>query len=207
MGVGIYTIGFFSILGFILDVSWSLINSVGALVWLIVCLVTDSGAVDPTDDSQRSGTFVFARNPRGGPYGATTIGTCIAGGWCSHEETHVWQARLFGPAYFLTYVVSYGLNVIFRLCTFQVGDISLEGYYRICMEDWAYAAGALSGGDIDWGMWLLWFTLTALYVGLLVTLVVGFALKLLVVGFIGLGGIVLYSIIRALCPRPAGQGS
>lgn len=199
---GIYGFGPFSILGYILDMSWSLLNSVASLVWTLVCMIAGSDSVDPDDSSKRSGTFVYASNPRGGGYGATTIGTTIAGGWCSHEETHVWQARIFGPLYMLMYVTSLGLNVLFRLLTGKIEDISKQAYYRICFEDWAYTAGTTSGGDINWGFWFLWFFLSILYVSFAVLTVGGFATKTLVLGIVGIVGLVGYSLIRALLPPP-----
>jgi|HubBroStandDraft_6_1064221.scaffolds.fasta_scaffold01598_6 hypothetical protein len=205
-GKGIYGFGPLSILGFILDVSWSLLNAVASLVWVLVCTITGSGFVDPTPDSKRSGTFVYKTNPRGGGYDATTIGTAIAGGWCSHEETHVWQARIFGPLYMPVYVTSLALNLVFRLITGKTKDVSQEAYYRICFEDWAYAAGAVSGDEetkrhINWGLWFLWFFLSTLYVSFPVAMVAGFATKMYVVGIVATGGLVVYSLIRALLAR------
>jgi hypothetical protein len=200
--VGIYGLAPFSILGFILDVSWSLLNSVAALVWMLVCLIAGSDSVDPDDNSKRSGTFVYATNPRGGGYGATTIGTTIAGGWCSHEETHVWQARIFGPLYMQVYIVSLLFNLLFRLLTGNLDDISKQAYYRICFEDWAYAAGTTSGADISWGFWFLWFFLSALYVSFPVLFVAGFVAKLVVMSIVAGIGLLVYSLIRALLPPP-----
>jgi len=199
---GIYGFWPFSILGYILDVSWSLLNSVASLVWMLVCMIAGGDSVDPDDNSKRSGTFVYSSNPRGGGYGATTIGTTIAGGWCSHEETHVWQARIFGPLYMLMYVTSLGLNLLFRLLTGKIEDISKQAYYRICFEDWAYKAGTTSGGDINWGFWFLWFFLSIIYVAFAVLMVGGFATKTLVLGIVGIVGLVVYSLIRALLPPP-----
>lgn len=199
---GIYGFRPCSILGYLLDVSWSLLNSVASLVWVLVCMIADSESVDPDDNSKRSGTFVYATNPRGGGYGATTIGTAIAGGWCSHEETHVWQARIFGPIYMPVYVISLALNVLFRLLTGKIEDISKQAYYRICFEDWAYSAGTTSGGDINWGFWFLWFFLALLYVSFAVLIVGGFATKTIVLGIVGIAGLAIYSLIRALLPPP-----
>ncbi len=203
MGAGIYGLRFLSVLGFVLDVSWSLINSVGGLVWMLVCAIAGAGWIDPNDDSQRSGTAVYRNNPRGGNYDKTTIGPIIAGGWCSHEEVHVWQARILGPAYFITYVLAWLFNLLFRLITGKLASISEEAYYRIPLEDWAYCAGTTSGGAINWGMWFLWLFLTAVYVGLIVAIVLGIALKSLVVGIVGAAGLIVYSLIRALAPRPS----
>ena len=196
-----YTFGFFSIVGYLMDMTWSLLNTTaGFLVWVPACAITGANFVEATDDSQRSGTLVFDANPRGGGYMATTIGTVIAGGWCSHEETHVWQARIFGPAYLLVYIVALLLNMLFRLVTGHTDSVSNEAYYRVCFEDWAYAAGSISGGDIDWGMWFVWFLLTAVYVSFFVLISVGIAVKILALPLIAAGGLIVYSLIRTLAP-------
>jgi len=203
-GQSAYTFGFFSILGYLLDTTWSLLNSaVGVFVWVPACMIVGGTCQDATDDSQRSGTLVFDKNPRdpsGAVYGATTIGTVIAGGWSSHEETHVWQARIFGPAYLIVYGVSLVLNLFFRLVTGQIDGISMQAYYRVCFEDWAYNAGSTSGSDIDWGGWFLWFLLSAVYGACFVLIAVGIAVKTLVVTLIGVGLLVAYSLIRTLLP-------
>src|SRR5262245_35885393 len=78
---GIYGWGPLSILGYLLDMSWSLPNTAASLlVWLPACLIAGGDFVEPDDYSRRSGTFVYPKNPRGGGYAATTVGTVIAGG-------------------------------------------------------------------------------------------------------------------------------
>jgi hypothetical protein len=198
-----YTIGVFSILGYLLDVTWSLLNTMaGFLVWAPACLIIGANSLDSTSDSQRSGTLVFDKNPRG-PTWVTTIGTVIAGKWCSHEETHVWQARIFGPAYLLLYGVSLLLNMLFRLITGHVAAIGDEAYYRVCFEDWAYTAGSTSGSDINWGMWFLWFSLSAVYAALFALLAAGIATNMTLLLIVGSVGVVAYCLIRAFTPRNA----
>ena len=54
----VYGAGFFSILGFLFDMSWSLLNTVAALlVWLPACAIAGGRFVPPTPQSRRSGTF------------------------------------------------------------------------------------------------------------------------------------------------------
>ena len=198
----IYARGFFSILGYLLDMSWSLLNTTaGFLVWIPACKIGKANFVAPDDDSKRSGTFVYDTNPRGGGYDATTIGTCVAGGWSSHEETHVWQARIFGPTYLLAYSLAWIFNVLFRLVTGKTKDLGLEAYFRIPFEDWAYWGGSTSGSDIEWGWWFLGFLLALIYTGALVSIVAGIALGVWPLWLTGVGVLVLYSLIRAIAPR------
>ena len=199
-GRGIYTLGFFSILGFLLDLSWGLLNMAGSLVWLLACAVAGGDFVEPDERSRRSGTFVYSENPRGGGYAATTIGTVIAGGWSSHEEIHVWQARIFGPLYMPVYLSSLLLNMLFRVITGKFEALTMQAYYRICFEDWAYAGGTTSGGDINWGSWFLWSLLSLLYVSMPIVTVVGIMTKTIILSIISMGGLVTYSLIRAFLP-------
>jgi hypothetical protein len=200
-GRGIYGIGPFSILGYVLDMTWSLLNtSASLLVWLPACAVAGGAFVEPDDNSRRSGTIVYQDNPRGGGYAATTIGTVIAGGWCSHEEVHVWQARIFGPLYLPIYLLSLLLNMLFRLCTGKTEELSMQAYYRICFEDWAYSAGSSSGDNINWGWWILWFFLSAIYASSIVLIFVGAFAGLVLLSVLAAAGLIVYSLIRALTP-------
>jgi hypothetical protein len=197
----VYAVGFFSILGLVLDLSWSMLNTLaGFLVWIPACKIGKANFVTPDADSKRSGTFVYDSNPRGGGYDATTIGTCIAGGWSSHEENHVWQARIFGPTYLLAYSLSWILNILFRLITGKVKDISLEAYYRIPFEDWCYWGASTSGPDFQWGKWFLWFLLTLIYVGALIGIPVGIVLGIMPLWVLSIMVLVFYSLTRALAP-------
>jgi hypothetical protein len=203
-GRGIYGFGPFSILGYLLDMSWSLLNTAASLlVWLPACAIAGGDFVEPDDNSRRSGTFVYQENPRGGGYAATTIGTVIAGGWCSHEETHVWQARLFGPLYLPVYALSWLLNLLFRLLTGKLEELVMQAYYRVCFEDWAYSAGSTSGDDINWGGWMLWFFLSLIYAGCVVLILIGAVTGTLIMSILAALGLVVYSLIRALTPTTA----
>ncbi len=198
----IYKVGFFSILGYIIDITWSLLNSLAGLaVWIPAALIKGGKFLAPDDKSRRSGTFVYDKNPRGGEFsnGATTIGTVIAGGWSSHEETHVWQARLYGPAYMIIYILSFLLNFLFQI-PFRRNALSDDAYQRICFEEWAYWAGSIDGDAIDWGGWFGGFLLTLVYCGLFLSIPIGIAMQQTIVWLIGLGGLVAYTLIRAILP-------
>jgi hypothetical protein len=205
IGRGIYGFGPFSIIGYVLDMTWSLLNTtVSLLVWLPACMVGGGAFVEPDERSRRSGTFVYAENPRGGGYDATTVGTVIGGGWSSHEEVHVWQARLFGPLYLPVYVTSLLLNLLFRLCVGKLENIVEQAYYRVCFEDWAYTAGSSSGDTINPGMWLIWFLLSLVYMGLLVLIIVGAILGSALIIIPAALGLIAYNIIRSLTPTNGG---
>lgn len=203
-GRGIYGLGPLSILGYLLDMSWSLLNtSASLLVWLPACLVAGGDFVEPDDLSRRSGTFVYPKNPRGGGYDATTVGTVIAGGWSSHEEVHVWQARMFGPLYLPLYGLSWVLNILFRLCTGKTEEIALQAYYRVPFEDWAYSAGSSSGETIKWGGWILWLFLSLVYAGCVVLIFVGAVAGIVLLSLAAAGGLIAYGLIRAFTPTTA----
>lgn len=194
----IYGLAFFSLFGFFLDMSWSMINTVaGLLVWLPISAVSGGAFVSPNSDTRRSGCFVYSDNPRGGGYHATTIGTVIAGGWDSHEETHVWQARIFGPFYMAIYGVSWLLNLLALSVLLRFQNISMEAYRRICWEDWAYLGGT-HGARIHWPGWIGGFFLCVLYVACIVAIPVGIGLGAHWLWLSALGILLLYSVIRAL---------
>ena len=203
-GRGVYGFGPFSILGYLFDMSWSLPNTAASLlVWLPACMIAGGDFVEPDDKSRRSGTFVYRDNPRGGGYDATTIGTVIGGGWSSHEEVHVWQARMFGPLYLPVYGVSWLLNLLFRLCTGKLDELVLQAYYRVCFEDWAYSAGSSSGSDIRWGGWILWFLLSLIYASSVVLIIVGAVAGLALLSLSAAVALVAYGLIRAFTPISA----
>jgi hypothetical protein len=197
----VYELGFLSILGYLMDLTWSMLNTIaGFLVWAPACLATGASLNDTDSQSRRSGCFVYNRNPRGGEYAATTVGTVIGGGWSSHEEVHVWQARIFGPAYMACYGLSFLLNLIFRLATFRTASLVFQAYERVCFEDWAYWGGALSGPDISWGGWIGGFLATTLFIALTALIPVGAVMGEVAIVLVGIGGLCVYSLIRALLP-------
>ena len=198
----IYAIGFFSILGYVLDMTWSMLNTAAALlVWLPACAIKGGNFIPPDANSKRSGTFVYPDNPRGGDFEATTIGTVIAGGWCSHEEIHVWQGRIFGPSYMIVYGLSWLLNVLFRLIIGKTSSLLLEAYHRICYEDMAYWGGVLSGPAINWGRWVAGFFVSLLCTGLFVAIPIGIATGTHAVWIVGSIGLIIYCLVRVLTPK------
>ena len=164
-------------------------------------MITGASFVPPSPDSKRSGTIVYSTNPRGGGFGATTIGTVIAGGWTAHEETHVWQARIFGPPYMVAYIIALLLNMLFRVITGKATNVMKEAYHRIPFEDWAYWIEGTQSNDIEWGSWVLGFFLTTVYTAALISIPVGIAMGILPLWLAGLGVVILYTLIRALVAR------
>lgn len=198
----IYAVGVFSIVGYILDMTWSLLNTAAALlVWLPACAIAGGSYIPSNANSRRSGTFVYSNNPRGGGYAATTIGTVIGGGWCSHEEVHVWQSRIFGPAYMLIYALHWLLMLLFRLIVGKTSSVDTEAYGRICYEDMAYWGGALSGASINWGGWVGGFFVALLCTALFLAIPVGIATGTHPLWIVGAAGLVVFCLVRALTPR------
>jgi hypothetical protein len=100
----------------------------------------------------------------------------------------------------LSYIIALLLNIPFRLITGHTQDLTMEAYYRIPFEDWAYGAGSTSGTDINWGWWFLGFLLAAIYTGALISIPVGIAFGILPLWLTGIGVLVVYSLIRAFTP-------
>lgn len=153
---GIYEISPRSIWVFVLDVTWSALNTVTGLFFLIWCAVK-GGYQSPTEDSKARGVIHYTGAALGGA-GATTIGTVMGGTWMVHELVHVQQARIFGPFYWPTYLLSYFLNMLSRFITGRFTDPHWQAYGRVLMEDWAYRSAP--SNSILIGQWVLWFFLT-----------------------------------------------
>jgi hypothetical protein len=192
----VYELGFFSILGYVLDMSWSTLNTVVGLLYIPVCLLAGGGR-QVNSDTQRSGCFCYLASPRG-PGWRMTLGTVIGGGWDRHEEVHVWQARIFGPAYFPVYGLCLGLNMLFRLLTGKLNDLAVAAYRRVCFEDWAYAAGAAT--EILWLRWFLWFFICIAYVTISLGAVLGLAAHSVLIFLLAAALLVVYSLVRAFAP-------
>jgi len=192
----VYEVSFLSILGFFLDMTWSIPNTVFGLIYVPICLIA-GGGMENSSDTQRSGTLCYTASPRGAGW-RMTVGPVIGGGWSRHEEVHVWQGRIFGPIYYPVYFLCYFFIFLFRLILGKVSDIAVEAYRRICFEDWAYSSGGDS--EISWGMWFLWLLISSGFIALSVLAVYGFATHALVIALIALGLMVAYSIVRNLTP-------
>jgi hypothetical protein len=192
----VYELGFFSIVGYVLDVSWSALNTIVGLLYIPVCLLAGGGR-QVNGDTQRSGSLCYLASPRGAGW-RMTLGTVIGGGWDRHEEVHVWQARIFGPVYFPVYGLCLGLNMLFRLLTGKLNDLAVAAYRRVCFEDWAYAAGAAT--EILWLRWFLWFFISAVYVTISFGAVFGLAAHSILTFLLATALLVIYSLIRAFAP-------
>jgi hypothetical protein len=211
--LGGYVLQPLAIIGLILDVTWSLLNTLTGLVWLLVCLIRGTLG-DQTANGQRSGTLVVAGAALPGA-SATTIGNIIGGDWLAHEEVHVWQARIFGPLYWLIYLCSYAANMLARFMTLRFNDPHWEAYGRVVMEDWAEwscPAGGPNGnnGKIYWGWWLLMLVMAALNALFILAIVVSLP-PLHATGpwshlpvpawLIGVLGLLAYALVRSAIHR------
>ena|SRR5438270_7266182 len=191
-----YELSVFSIIGYVLDMSWSALNTVVGLLYVPVCLLA-GGGLQVNDDTRRSGSFCYLASPRGAGW-RMTLGPVIGGGWNRHEEVHVWQARIFGLLYFPVYGLCWGLNLLFRLLTGKLSDLGVAAYRRVCFEDWAYAAGAAD--EILWFRWFLWFLVCGLYVAVSVGAVFGLVAHSILIFFLALALLIVYSLVRAFAP-------
>lgn len=196
-----------AIWAFILDISWSSINTVTGLIWMIYCAVKGT-FTQPTADTKKRGIIMFANAALPGAT-ASTLGTVMGGSWLIHEAVHVQQARIFGPFYWPTYLVSYALNMLMRFLTGRFRDPHWEAYARVVMEDWAYRA-TWDDLDVKVAPSVLWFflaLLNALALGVAVAPIPGvgalpslFGLDL-IPWWIGLIVILLYALVRSFFRR------
>jgi hypothetical protein len=192
----VYELSVFSIAGYVLDMSWSALNTVVGLLYIPACLLA-GGGLQVNSDTQRSGSLCYLASPRGVGW-RMTLGPVIGGGWNRHEEVHIWQARIFGLFYFPVYGLCWGLNMLFRLLTGKLNDLAVAAYRRVCFEDWAYAAGAPD--EILWSRWVLWFMVCSLYVTVSVSAVFGLVAHSILIFLLALALLLVYSFVRAFAP-------
>ena len=191
---------------FVIDVSWSALNTVTGLFWLIYCAAKGSFQT-PVPETSKRGIIVFSGAALPGA-DASTIGTVMGGTWLVHEAVHVQQARIFGPFYWPVYLISYAANMLARFLTVRFSDPHWEAYGRVLMEDWAYRAAPAS--EIKVAPSVLWFLLTlvnALAVAVLVAPIPGVGALPDALGFdvlpwwLGLIVVFAYAIGRSFLPK------
>ena len=108
---GVYAADARGILLFVVDHSWSLLNTVVGAIYLAVHLLFGHSLDPPTSQGSCRVSVVEGVSPR---Y-ATTIGTVCAGsspGIQRHEDVHVFQARLLGPLYIPLVLANYALFTV-----------------------------------------------------------------------------------------------
>lgn len=207
---GIYALQPRAIWAFILDISWSSINTIVGLVWMIYCAVKGS-FTPPTPDTEKRGIIMFANAALPGA-DASTLGTVMGGTWLIHEAVHVQQARIFGPFYWPTYLVTYVLALIMRLVTGRIHELHWEAYARVVMEDWAYYA--TPGTQVEVGPSIIWFLVAlvnALAISVLVAPIPGVGALPSLLGldvvpwWIGLIVLLLYALGRSFFSRSDGH--
>ncbi|MFL6730445.1 MAG: hypothetical protein ACJ8E3_07975 [Sphingomicrobium sp.] len=195
----IYSLEPRAIWAFLLDVSWSAINTLTGLAWLLWCAFKGSYQ-PPTPDTRKRGIIVFSGAAMPGA-AATTLGTVVGGEWLLHEAVHVQQARIFGPLYWPIYLTSYVSNVLARILLLRVRDVHWESYGRVVMEDWAYRSTPHGHSAVERGPSAKWSAIALLHaLAILVMLapVAGFALIPWWSGALASFG---YAFARALRPK------
>jgi hypothetical protein len=157
---------------FVLDVTWGLLGStLGALVHLYNCFFGTRLLARTADEGpmgQRLGVVLFSKGlSTGGRRFALTqgsvisnIGEDVSGPLLEHEKTHVFQNRVFGPFFTLTYlawmVIMLGPALVLDLVDRKDGEDSrVRGwcYYANPWEVWGYGVhGHALGREIRTGM-------------------------------------------------------
>lgn len=118
---------------FVLDHTWALATTIAGTLVLGACelLVRLTGSGSDFDDelSRRRNRFVYRRGVVLRRGFALTVGTVITGAGDrhgelpdrrrrlvdDHEDVHVWQARLLGPLYPVSYVVWFAVGAVIAL--------------------------------------------------------------------------------------------
>ncbi|MGC5308048.1 glycine zipper family protein [Micromonospora zamorensis] len=108
---GVYAPDARGIFLFVVDHTWSLLNTVVGAIYLAVHLIFGHSLDRPTSQGSGRVSVVEGVSPR---Y-ATTIGTVCAGsssGIQRHEDVHIFQGRLLGPLYIPLVLANYVLFTI-----------------------------------------------------------------------------------------------
>ena len=108
---GVYAPDARGIFLFVVDHTWSLLNTVVGAIYLTVHLIFGHSLDRPTSLDSGRVSVVEGVSPR---Y-ATTIGTVCAGsssGIQRHEDVHIFQGRLLGPLYIPLVLANYVLFTI-----------------------------------------------------------------------------------------------
>ena len=141
---------------FLADNTWSLPNSViGSLV-----ATADIIAQNPIDKGNSAGSSALMFRNGYFPGYATTLGNVIAGTkgisarLIAHEQTHVMQARIFGPIFYPSLIANYAVNTVIPYWLIyhekrypntpikSFGQYFSHGVYpHVWAEDWAYRIG------------------------------------------------------------------
>jgi hypothetical protein len=203
----------------LLDITWSLPNTMVGMLWLAYCLIRSGQWQIPNEETQKRGVMHLAGVTLGGAQ-ATTLGNVIGGRWMIHETVHVQQARILGIVYWPAYLLGFTFAFIVRLAAipiwtiagrFRSGDGTVEAihdhaYRRTVMEDWAYQSTPHDAPQISWGVWTLWLVIGLVY-GVLIGITlapvpfVGAFPRLVDLGaipwWLGLVGLIVYAIIRS----------
>ncbi len=95
------------VVGFILDHTWSLPNTMVGALFSVVTL-----GIEADEGNSKESSRLVLKNGVIGPYD-TTFGNVTAGTQVLiHELVHVIQARITGPFYYPVYVANYAINLI-----------------------------------------------------------------------------------------------
>ena len=230
----VYDFGPRGIAMFVIDVTWSALNTLTGLVFLIRCAVNGIYQA-PTDDSRKRGIIHYEDTPGTGQpkaalggADATTIGNVMGGKWMTHETIHVQQARIFGPFYWFTYLFGYFAGLVAALVAMifpsRRHNMHWEAYGRVVMEDWAYQSAPVTRdpanpatlilkGPIRPGYWLLWFGLASVNVLAIAAIIAPIPVLGAIPAAIGLGAIswwiglivlLIYGGIRACFDKAQG---
>ena len=197
-GKHIYSLEPRAIWAFVLDVSWSAINTLSGFAWLLWCAFRGDYQ-PPTPDTQKRGIIVFSGAALPGA-AATTLGTVVGGEWLLHEAVHVQQARIFGPLYWPIYLTSYVTNFAARILIGRIRDIHWQSYGRVVMEDWAYRATPRDQESVALRPSILWGG-AALLQGLAIVTMIAPLVGIVLIPWWS-GAIVSfgYALVRALRP-------
>jgi hypothetical protein len=174
------------LLGFPLDMTWGLAGTSSACVLHLLNLWVAGHADEP-----RQGVHRYREGARFRKSFALTLGAVMSNTgdespgtelW-RHEQTHVWQNRIFGPLYILTYAAWMAIFVIPALVSALVTKrnvrrrIEAWTYFNNPWEAWAYRVGCgprIAQNADSWSDRSVWMSAIVVGAGVVLLLVLVF---------------------------------
>jgi hypothetical protein len=150
---------------FILDKSWGLAGTTNAALLHLWNIFFGSHADEPRENAHRYETGFHVKPGYAFTQGAvmSELSEAVGGLLYSHEYTHVWQNRMFGPFFIPTYVGWMAVTIIPSLIARAVtkGVTLGQAIERYCYfdnpwETWGYAVQNADRGAVAGGSELIW---------------------------------------------------
>lgn len=152
---------------FVLDKTWGLAGTTNAALLHLWNIFLGKHADEPRENAHRYSSGFHIKSGFAFTQGSamSELTSAPGGDLYKHEYTHVWQNRIFGPLFVLTYIGWMAVTFIPSLIASAVtrGVTLGQGIERYCYfdnpwETWGYAVQKADRGAVAGGPELVWST-------------------------------------------------